>query len=330
MRIVSSTPAKPLSQLSFLLIIISSVFSAFSLLYFVEAQFMVKYFLIVLGMLYPSLYVLIYCPSKRNFSELLRTQSELTQLKESLETRVTKRAQKLRLNQKDSVLIDGMTPNVRQINVHRVPDKAIAQSFKSIKAMLRAFVNALTVTTEIRDPYTAHHQQRVAGLAFAIGKEMDLSEEQLVGIYNAGILHDIGKIYVPMDILTKPGKLTEMEMGIVKSHPLVGHKILKEIPFESPVAEFVLQHHERVNGSGYPKGLIGIEIRLEAKILGVADVVEAMASHRPYRPAIGLEKALDEIKKNKGILYDPEVVDACSIVCNSNGCDIEKIAKIIV
>ncbi len=140
---------------------------------------------------------------------------------------------------------------------------------------------------------------------------MNLSPDQVEGIYMTAILHDIGKISVPAEILTKPGRLNEIEMNMLRTHPEVGYDILKRIDFPWPLAKVVLQHHERMDGSGYPKGLKGDEILLEAKIIGIADVVEAMSSHRPYRPALGIDKALEEISKNKGILYDPEVVDAC-------------------
>ncbi|HID87880.1 MAG TPA: HD-GYP domain-containing protein [Anaerolineae bacterium] len=145
----------------------------------------------------------------------------------------------------------------------------------------------------------------------SIAREMGLPEEQFEGIRIAGLIHDIGKINVPAEILSKPGPLSELEFGLIQAHPQVGHDILKTIEFPWPVAQIVLQHHERMDGSGYPQGLSDDNILLEARILGVADVVEAMASHRPYRPPRGLDKALEEISRNRGILYDPEVVDAC-------------------
>jgi putative nucleotidyltransferase with HDIG domain len=164
---------------------------------------------------------------------------------------------------------------------------------------------------EIRDPYTFGHQRRVTHLATAIAKEMALSPDQIEGIAVAGNLHDIGKINVPSEILNKPGKLSDIEFALIKSHPQAGYEIVKDIEFPWPVAEVLLQHHERMNGSGYPRGLAGGDILLEARIMAVADVVEAMASHRPYRPTLGIDKALEEIVQNKGILYDPDVVDAC-------------------
>jgi len=169
----------------------------------------------------------------------------------------------------------------------------------------------MAFAVESRDPYTAGHQRRVADLAHAIGSEMGLSEERLVGIRMGGIIHDLGKISVPAEILSKPSRLNEHEFGMIKLHPQVGYDILKKIDFPWPIAQMVYQHHERMDGSGYPQGLSGKKILLEARILAVADVVEAMASHRPYRPALGIDKALEEILKNKNVFYDPEVVDAC-------------------
>jgi putative nucleotidyltransferase with HDIG domain len=169
----------------------------------------------------------------------------------------------------------------------------------------------MSLVTESRDPYTAGHQRRVAGLAQAIGREMGLSEWQIMGMHVAGLLHDVGKVAVPSEILSKPGKINQYEYSIIKNHSQVGYEILQKIDFPWPVTVAILQHHERMNGSGYPAGVSGEEIILEARILGVADVVEAMSSHRPYRPALGLGSALAEITKNRGVLYDPQVVDAC-------------------
>jgi HD-GYP domain-containing protein (c-di-GMP phosphodiesterase class II) len=178
-------------------------------------------------------------------------------------------------------------------------------------------------TVEMRDPYTAGHQQRVASLARAIAKEMGLSEEQTEGIYMAGIIHDLGKISIPSEILSKPGKITKIEFSLIKTHPRIGYDILKNIEFPWPVAQVVLHHHERMDGSGYPQGLSGNDILLDARILGVADVVEAMASHRPYRPGLGIDKALEEIVQKQGILYDTEVVEACLKVFTEKGFNFE-------
>jgi len=172
-------------------------------------------------------------------------------------------------------------------------------------------INAIAKIVEIRDPYTAGHQQRVSQLTTAIAKELNLSPDKIEGIRIASLVHDIGKISVPTEILSKSTTLSGIEFSLIKEHSRIGYDILKAIDFSYPVANIVLQHHERLDGSGYPKGLKGDQILLEAKIMGVADVVEAMSSHRPYRPALGIDAALEEISKNKGILYDSEVVDAC-------------------
>jgi len=172
-------------------------------------------------------------------------------------------------------------------------------------------IRALAKMVEMRDPYTAGHQHRVAELATAIAREMDLPEGQAEGVHVAGVLHDVGKMCVPVEILTKPGRLTEAEMGLVTTHPKAGHDILDTIEYPWPIARIVLQHHERMDGSGYPSGLSGEEICTEARILGVADVVEAMASHRPYRPAQGMGRALAHVSASRKTLYDPQVADAC-------------------
>ena len=190
---------------------------------------------------------------------------------------------------------------------------------QKLQKTLEETIYALASAIEMRDPYTAGHQKRVTKLACAIAKEMGLSKEQIEGIRMAGLIHDIGKISIPSEILTKPGKLNDLEYSLIKTHPQAGYNILKGIEFPWPVAQIVLQHHERMDGSGYPQGLCGKDILLEAGILAVADVVEAMSSHRPYRPAYGIDKALEEISKNKGILYDPEVVNACLRLFNQKG-----------
>ena len=178
---------------------------------------------------------------------------------------------------------------------------------RSMAAMLEVLAHAV----EMKDPYATNHQQRVADLARTIAMEMGHPEEMIDGIRMAGVVHDIGKLSLPSEILNKPAKLTEEEYTRVKKHPQAGYDILKDIAFPWPVARIVWQHHERLNGSGYPLGLAGEDILPEARIMAVADVVETMASHRAYRPAPGLEKALEEIAAQRGILYDPAVVDAC-------------------
>ena len=172
-------------------------------------------------------------------------------------------------------------------------------------------VQAMSMMVETRDPYTAGHQKRVSNLAGAVAKELGLPEVTIENIQMAGSIHDIGKMSVPAEILSKPTILTDLEFRLIMVHPESGFEILKDIDLPGPIAEIVLQHHERLNGSGYPKGLKGNEILFETKIVSVADVVEAMASHRPYRPSKGIDAALEEIEKNKGILYDEKVVDVC-------------------
>ncbi|MBP8717513.1 MAG: HD domain-containing protein [Candidatus Atribacteria bacterium] len=172
-------------------------------------------------------------------------------------------------------------------------------------------IYAITKLVEIRDPYTAGHQEGVANLATAIAREIGLAKEVIESIRIASLVHDIGKINVPSEILNKPSHLNEVEYNLVKNHPQLGYDILKEISFDFPIAEIVHQHHEKINGSGYPQGLKGEQILLEARIICVADVFNAMASHRPYRAALGIEVAKEELLKNRGVLYDPQVVDAC-------------------
>ena len=184
-------------------------------------------------------------------------------------------------------------------------------TLNDLREALQGIIQAMVLTIESRDPYTAGHQQRVTLLASAMAEEMGLSEKDVEGVRMASLIHDIGKISVPSEILSKPGKLTDIERSLVKTHAQSGYEILKNIKFPWPIAQVVLQHHERIDGSGYPLGLKGQKILLEAKIIGVADVVEAMASHRPYRPALGIEKALEEIRQKKGVLYSPEIADIC-------------------
>jgi response regulator RpfG family c-di-GMP phosphodiesterase len=176
---------------------------------------------------------------------------------------------------------------------------------------MEALMHVLESTIAARDPYTVGHQRRVSQIACTIGREMGLSEDRLHCLRMAGILHDLGKIAIPSDLLSKPGKLTPMEFALIKTHPQVAYNILSPINLPGNTAKIILQHHERINGSGYPQGLQGEEILLEARILGVADVMEAMCSHRPYRASLGLAETLNELTRNKGILYDAAVVEAC-------------------
>jgi PAS domain S-box-containing protein/putative nucleotidyltransferase with HDIG domain len=185
------------------------------------------------------------------------------------------------------------------------------QAEEKLLAAMVGSINSLAAAIEMRDPYTSGHQRGVAELACAMAREMGPDGERIRGIELGGILHDIGKISVPAEILAKPGKISDSEVAIIRQHPQRGYEILKTLESPWPLREMVLQHHERLDGSGYPSGLKEGEIVLEAKILAVADVVEAMASHRPYRPARGIDQALEEITRNKGVLYDPAVVEVC-------------------
>ena len=205
----------------------------------------------------------------------------------------------------------GIAGTLRDITERKQAEEERKQSFDRLRKALGATVQSISLTVEMKDPYTAGHQQRVSDLTRAIATEMGLSADQRDFIRTASAIHDIGKISIPAEILSKPTKLTDLEFNLIKTHAQSGHDILKDIDFPWPVADVVLQHHERMNGSGYPQGLKGDDILLEARIMAVADVVEAIASHRPYRPSLGIDFALEEISRNKGTLYDADVVDAC-------------------
>ncbi len=199
----------------------------------------------------------------------------------------------------------------RNISKRKEAESKLRNSINQIKKTMNATIMTMAKVVETRDPYTAGHQRNVSRLATLIAREMGLSTDKIEGIRVASLLHDIGKLDIPSDLLSKPRRLTYVEFNLIKSHPQIGYDILKNIDFPWPVSQLILQHHERLDGSGYPGGLTGKEIQLGAKIIAVADVVEAMSSHRPYRPALGLEKALQEIQDYSGILYDKEVVKTC-------------------
>lgn len=186
----------------------------------------------------------------------------------------------------------------------------LLESETRLKNNMLETVTAVAAMVELRDPYTAGHQRRVAQVAEAIAREMGLSDEHIEGLHLAAVVHDLGKINVPSEILSKPGHLTDVEFALIKQHPDFGYEILKGIDFPWPIAEIVRQHHERLDGSGYPQGLKGKAIIMEARILAVADVIEAMASHRPYRPGFGADVALQEIEKHRGNKFDHVVVNA--------------------
>jgi PAS domain S-box-containing protein/putative nucleotidyltransferase with HDIG domain len=225
----------------------------------------------------------------------------------------------LRLRHKDGsfVVLDSIAKNALDepalngivINAHDVTERKQAE--QRLRTTLEGAIEALSATVEQRDPYTAGHQRRVAQLAIAIGRELELDDDRLAGLRIAGIVHDIGKICVPAEILAWPGRISPAQFEMIKPHAQVGYDIVSGIDFPWPVADAIRQHHERLDGSGYPQGLKGDQIILEARILTVADVVEAMSSHRPYRPALGIDAALKEIEDKRGRCFDPGVVDAC-------------------
>jgi putative nucleotidyltransferase with HDIG domain len=211
---------------------------------------------------------------------------------------------------------------LKLFSIEVLKDKALEDLKNSLKRLHRSWLQTVEMTTAVtdaRDPYTAGHERRVAEIAVAIAIEMGLDAGKIEGIRVAGYLHDLGKIGVPLEILVKPGKLVASEFDLVKTHAERGYKILKEVDFPWPVAEVAYQHHERLDGSGYPRGLKGDESLLEARIMAVADVVEAMASHRPYRAGLGIEKALAEIERGRGTAYDPTAVDTCLALFREKG-----------
>ena len=220
--------------------------------------------------------------------------------------------------EKQNQLMEQHAQNITVLN------QALQESFKRFQRGIEGTIDAMLRIVQAGDPYTFGHQQRVTWLACAIAREMGLPKEQIERTRMAAALHDIGKLGVPIEILSKASRLTESEFAMIKAHPQVGYSILRATEFLSPLAQIVLQHHERMDGSGYPSGLWGEDILLEARIIGVADVVEAMASHRPYRPPIGVDKALEEISQRRGVLYDPEVVDACLRLFVEKGFSFEK------
>jgi HD-GYP domain-containing protein (c-di-GMP phosphodiesterase class II) len=193
------------------------------------------------------------------------------------------------------------------------------RSIDRMRSALIQTIGAVSLTVEKRDPYTAGHQQRVAELCVAIGRKLDFSVDRLEGLRLGATIHDIGKIYVPAEILNRPGKLSKPEFEIITSHPQVGYDIIKGVTFPWPVKDMILQHHERLDGSGYPNGLKGDAIIIEARILAVADVVEAMSSHRPYRAGLGIDAALVQMRKEAGTKLDAQVVDACELLFREQG-----------
>jgi HD-GYP domain-containing protein (c-di-GMP phosphodiesterase class II) len=199
----------------------------------------------------------------------------------------------------------------QDITLRRQAEKKLSATLENLRQSISTTIQVLGMASEARDPYTAGHQKRVSHLARFIAKDMGLSHDIIEGIRMASSIHDIGKLSVPSEILTKPTRLTDLEFSLIKEHAQNGYEMLKNVESPWPLAEIVLQHHERINGTGYPRNLKVDNILMAARIMAVADVVEAMSSHRPYRASLGIDAALEEIEKNKGILYDETVVDAC-------------------
>ena len=229
---------------------------------------------------------------------------ENRQYREHLESEVKKRTEK----------ILERTHELQQANEHlnkeimerKTIETMLKNSMTSLEKTIEGSINTISTIIEMRDPYTGGHQKHVAELCRAIAMEMGFSSKQVQGIYYASLIHDIGKLAVPIEVLVKPGPISEIEMMLLKSHPQAGWEMLRKIEFPWPIAQIALQHHERMDGSGYPSGLTGDQILKESKIVAVADVVESMTFHRPYRAALGIEMALNEITKYKGILYDAD------------------------
>jgi len=207
----------------------------------------------------------------------------------------------------------------QDITERKRAEAKVQETLIGLRKALNGIIQALSAASEKRDPYTAGHQRRVADLARAIAQELKLPPDRVEGIRLAGVIHDIGKLSIPAEILSKPARLSKIEYELIQSHAQIGHDILRDIAFSWPIATMILQHHERMDASGYPQHLKGNDILLESRILAVSDVIEAMASHRPYRPALGIEAALREIENDKGVLYDPAVVSACLALFHEKG-----------
>jgi PAS domain S-box-containing protein len=223
----------------------------------------------------------------------------------------------------ESGQISDVVLTIDDITLSRQAEEKIKQSVKQLEKSMEDTIKAMSMIVETKDAYTSGHQGKVTSLAVAIAEKLSLSEVLIKGIRMAGTIHDIGKISIPAEILSKPGKLSNMEMGLIRTHSQAGYDIMKDVEFPWPVARIILEHHERMDGSGYPNGRSNNDILLEARIIAVADVVDAIASHRPYRPSLGIDAALNEIEKNKGVLYDSDVVDACLMLFREEGFPLE-------
>ena len=219
----------------------------------------------------------------------------------------------------------GSVLTFRDITARKQAEERLRQTMESLRRAVGATIRVMVSAVETRDPYTSGHQMRTAGLARAIATEMGLPQDKIDAIRMAGSIHDIGKLSIPAEILSRPTKLSDIEYSLIKEHPRIGYEMLKDVESPWPLAEIVYQHHERMDGSGYPGHLKGEGICIEARILGVADVVEAVASHRPYRAGLGIDAALDEIAKNRGLFYDSAVADACLRLFREKGFHLEEI-----
>jgi hypothetical protein len=215
----------------------------------------------------------------------------------------------------------GIVESFTDASTLKATQRALVRSHERLRKAMGGVIQAMSLTIEKRDPYTAGHQRRVAKLCRAIGRELGLSWECIQGLRMAAAIHDLGKIHIPAAILNKPGRLSEHEFAIIRQHAETAYEILKNIDFPWPIAEAIYQHHERLDGSGYPRGLQGDEIILEARIIAVADVAESISSFRPYRQALGTEAAMSELRKGRGVLFDPHIVDICLDLFEVQGFD---------
>lgn len=240
------------------------------------------------------------------------TIKEKAMYQEALEGEIIKRTREIQKQSQEISLTNQLLRN--EIIERKKVEDELQQTIETLQKAFVDIIKTIAFIVEIRDPYTGGHQRRVAQLSKAIADELRLQENQIHAVYTAAMLHDVGKISIPIEILCKPTIISELEMTLIKEHPVFSYEILKEIDFLCPIAHIVKQHHERLNGSGYPDGLTANKICIEAKIIAVADVVESMSTHRPYRAKVGIESALSEINANKSVMYAPDVVEACNRV----------------
>lgn len=243
---------------------------------------------------------------------------------------VVKRMAKVKINSSEGgqkELLEKINELEHSLNYQKKANRTLRKKNKHLKKTLEQTIAIMVKVAEMKDPYTVGHQARVSQLATAIAKKMNLPDEKVESIRIASLIHDVGKVSIPTEILNKPSRLTDSEFALIKRHPEVFYKSIKNIDFPVKVADIILQHHERVNGSGYPRGLKDDQILIEAKIVSVADVVESMSYKRPYRDALGLDKALEELSKNEGQLYEPEVVEVCKKLLKEDGFKFEEITN---